>query len=116
MKQFKTLGCAAAFAAACAGLSGFAVKASAEGLDELPPEIQSKLYNKDQIDPQQPVGPSAYRDFKAEEGPALDDWLREFLCREHLARECARASREGHRSEMEEARPRQGSDRDAVQS
>lgn len=69
MKQFRTLGCAAAFAAACAGLSGFAVKASAEGLDELPPEIQSKLYNKDQIDPQQPVGPSAYRDFKAKKGP-----------------------------------------------
>ena len=43
--------------------------ALAAGLDELPPEIQSQLYNKDLLDPQQPTGPSAYRDWKPKKGP-----------------------------------------------
>ena len=46
--------------------SGFAVAA---GVDELPPDIQKTLYSKDMLDPQQPVGPSAYRDWKAKKGP-----------------------------------------------
>ena len=46
--------------------SGFAVAA---GVDELPPDIQKTLYSKDMLDPQQPVGPSAYRDWKAKRGP-----------------------------------------------
>ena len=48
------------------GLSGTAMAA---GLDELPPDIQKRLYSKELLDPQQPVGPSAYRDWKAKKGP-----------------------------------------------
>ena len=55
--------------AVCSGLAGFAGAAVAAGLDELPADIQSRLYNKDQIDPQQPTGASAYRDFKPKKGP-----------------------------------------------
>ena len=55
--------------AVCAGLVGIAGMAFAAGVDELPADIQSKLYNKDQIDPQQPIGPSAYRDWKPKKGP-----------------------------------------------
>jgi ribose transport system substrate-binding protein len=58
----------ACISALCAGLC-FAGAAVAAGLDELPPEIQSKLYNKDLLDPQQPTGPSAYRDWKPKKGP-----------------------------------------------
>ena len=47
-------------------LSGAAM---AEGLDELPQDIQQSLYNKDMLDPQQPIGPSAYRDWKAKRSP-----------------------------------------------
>ena len=47
-------------------VSGFAV---AGGVDELPPDIQKTLYSKDMLDPQQPVGPSAYRDWKAKKAP-----------------------------------------------
>lgn len=46
--------------------SGFAV---AGGVDELPPDIQKKLYSKDMLDPQQPIGESAYRDWKAKKAP-----------------------------------------------
>jgi ribose transport system substrate-binding protein len=55
--------------AVCAGLAGFAGTALAAGVDELPADIQSTMYNKDQIDPQQPIGPSAYRDWKPKKGP-----------------------------------------------
>ena len=41
----------------------------ADGVDELPKDIQDTLYNKDMLDPVQPIGPSAYRDFKAKKGP-----------------------------------------------
>jgi ribose transport system substrate-binding protein len=53
----------------CAGLAGFAGAALAAGVDELPKDIQERLYNKDRIDPQQPIGPSAYRDWKPKKGP-----------------------------------------------
>ena len=43
--------------------------AFAEGLDEIDPEVAKRLYNKDMLDPMQPVGPSAYRDFKAKNAP-----------------------------------------------
>lgn len=43
--------------------------AVAGGVDELPKDIQDTLYNKDMIDPVQPIGESAYRDFKAKKGP-----------------------------------------------
>ncbi len=41
----------------------------ADGVDELPKDIQDTLYNKDMLDPVQPIGVSAYRDFKAKKGP-----------------------------------------------
>ncbi len=43
--------------------------ATAAGLDELPPDIQTSLYSKAMLDPQQPIGPSAYRDWKPKKGP-----------------------------------------------
>src|SRR3954466_7710369 len=50
-----------------AGLFGGAVhSAVAEGLDELPPDLQ-KAYQG--LDENQPVGPSMLRDFKAKKGP-----------------------------------------------
>jgi ribose transport system substrate-binding protein len=51
------------------GLVGFAGAVAAEGVDELPKDIQDNLYNKDRLDPQQPIGPSAYRDWKPKKGP-----------------------------------------------
>jgi ribose transport system substrate-binding protein len=39
------------------------------GVDELPQQIQDELYNKDMMDPMQPLGESAYRDFKAKRPP-----------------------------------------------
>jgi ribose transport system substrate-binding protein len=59
----------ASILAVCAGLTGLAGTALAAGVDELPADIQSKLYNKDALDPQQPIGPSAYRDWKPKKGP-----------------------------------------------
>ncbi len=53
----------------CAAIIGLSGAAIAEGLDELPPEIQKELYNKDSLDPAQPIGPSAYRDWKPKKGP-----------------------------------------------
>ena len=46
--------------------SGFA---TAGGVDELPPDVQKRLYSKDMLDPQQPIGESAYRDWKAKKAP-----------------------------------------------
>ncbi|WP_208984354.1 ABC transporter substrate-binding protein [Stappia sp. TSB10GB4] len=43
--------------------------ALAEGLDELNPAVVERLYNKDMLDPMQPVGPSAWREFKAKNPP-----------------------------------------------
>lgn len=41
----------------------------AAGVDELPKTVQDELYNKDMIDPAQPVGESAYRDWAAKRPP-----------------------------------------------
>jgi len=60
-----TLGIAAAALMAVS----FAVPAMAGGVDELPKEIQDELYNKDMMDPMQPLGESAYRDWKPKKGP-----------------------------------------------
>lgn len=49
-----------------AWLPGTAV---AQGLDELPADIQKRLYSKEMLDPMQPIGPSAYRDWKAKNPP-----------------------------------------------
>jgi ribose transport system substrate-binding protein len=56
---------------AAAGLAAAlgAGAAAAEGVDELPQEIQDELYNPDMIDPMQPVGENAYRDWKAPNPP-----------------------------------------------
>jgi ribose transport system substrate-binding protein len=51
------------------GALTFAAPSIAGGLDELPKEIQDDLYNKDAIDPIQPLGESAYRDWKAKSPP-----------------------------------------------
>lgn len=42
--------------------------AVAKGLDEIPEKTQ-KLYDKEILDPDQPIGPSAYRDWKAPNPP-----------------------------------------------
>lgn len=43
--------------------------AFATGVDELPQAIRDELYNKDMIDPMQPISESAYRDWKAKKPP-----------------------------------------------
>ena len=46
-----------------------AAPAVAAGVDELQKAVQDELYNKDRLDPQQPIGESAYRDFVAKRPP-----------------------------------------------
>jgi ribose transport system substrate-binding protein len=43
--------------------------AAAAGVDELPKDVQDELYNKDAMDPVQPLGESPYRDWKPKKGP-----------------------------------------------
>ena len=53
-----------------AGLSaGLCGAGLATGVDELPADIQSRIYTPDMMDPAQPLGPSAYRDWKPKKGP-----------------------------------------------
>jgi ribose transport system substrate-binding protein len=56
-------------AAACVACALAGVPVRAAGVDELPKDVQDELYNKDMLDPMQPVGPSAYRDWKPKKGP-----------------------------------------------
>ena len=51
--------------------AGFTIATSAlaGGVDELPQDIQKTLYNKDMLDPMQPIGESDYRDWKPKKGP-----------------------------------------------
>jgi ribose transport system substrate-binding protein len=56
-------------AAVAVALLSFAAPAFAEGVDELPAAIQQQLYNNAHIDPMQPIGPSAYRDWKPQHSP-----------------------------------------------
>ena len=51
----------------CAAVSAASVASA--GVDELPQDIQDKLYNPDLLDPNQPIGDSAYRDFVAKNPP-----------------------------------------------
>jgi len=60
-----TFGLAWAFVAALT----IAAPASAGVVDELPKAVQDELYNKDMLDPMQPIGESAYRDWKPKKGP-----------------------------------------------
>ena len=39
------------------------------GLDDIPQDIRDRLYNPKMIDPAQPIGPSAYVDWKAKKAP-----------------------------------------------
>lgn len=43
--------------------------ALAEGLDELPADIRESVYNEKLMDPAQPLGPSAFRDWKPKNPP-----------------------------------------------
>lgn len=56
-----------AYATAAIALATTAVVA--EGLDEINQEVVERLYNKDMLDPMQPVGVSKLRDFKAKNPP-----------------------------------------------
>jgi ribose transport system substrate-binding protein len=56
-------------AAACVAYALAGAPVRAAGVDELPKDVQDELYNKDMLDPMQPVGPSAYRDWKPKKGP-----------------------------------------------
>jgi ribose transport system substrate-binding protein len=47
----------------------FAVSAAHAGVDELPTNIQDSLYSPDFLDPNQPIGDSAYRDWVAKNPP-----------------------------------------------
>ncbi len=55
----------AAFAAALV----VGTQAMAAGVDELPQNIRDELYNPQMIDPMQPIGESAYRDWKPKNPP-----------------------------------------------
>eukprot|EP01031_Cornospumella_fuschlensis_P011745 gene11745-14355_t len=54
---------------AAAVLGALTTSTLAEGLDELKPDVVERLYNKDMLDPAQPIGASKWRDFKAKKGP-----------------------------------------------
>ena len=47
----------------------FAISNASAGVNELPTDIQNSLYNKDFLDPVQPIGESAYRDWVAKNPP-----------------------------------------------
>jgi ribose transport system substrate-binding protein len=53
----------------CIAAIGLSSAAFAAGVDQLPPDIQKRLYNKNSIDPQQPIGPSLYHNWKPKKGP-----------------------------------------------
>jgi ribose transport system substrate-binding protein len=55
--------------AVLAAILAVAASAVAGGVDELPKDIQKTLYNKDMLDPMQPVAESPYRDWKPKKGP-----------------------------------------------
>lgn len=54
---------------AAAVLGVLTTSAMAQGLDELNPDVVKRLYNKEMLDPAQPIGVSKWRDFKAKKGP-----------------------------------------------
>ncbi|MEO1192144.1 MAG: ABC transporter substrate-binding protein [Pseudomonadota bacterium] len=66
MTVLRSLGLQAAALLTAVAFSGGAL---AEGVSELPQNIQDELYNPDMLDPAQPIGPSAYRDWKAKNPP-----------------------------------------------
>lgn len=63
MRRLSIFALTGAILAACAG------SAFAAGVDEINPDVAARLYNKDMLDPSQPVGSSPLRDFKAKNPP-----------------------------------------------
>ena len=63
MKLFRIL------AVSCAAMTFATGSATAAGVDELPQDVREKLYTAPLLDPAQPIGPSAYRDWKPKKGP-----------------------------------------------
>ena len=61
-----------------------AVSTANAGVDELPADIKNSLYNNNFLDPNQPVGESAYRDWVAKNS-TMENWLRFVLRRQYLA-------------------------------
>jgi ribose transport system substrate-binding protein len=61
--MFRTLALTSALIA-LAATAGYA-----EGVDELDPAVAKRLYNPEMLDPMQPIGPSAWRDFVAKNPP-----------------------------------------------
>jgi ribose transport system substrate-binding protein len=61
--MFRTLAMTSALIA-LAATAGYA-----EGVDELDPAVAKRLYNPEMLDPMQPIGPSAWRDFVAKNPP-----------------------------------------------
>jgi len=59
--------------ASVALVSNFAHSA---GLDEIPPDVAQRLYSKELLDPAQPIGPSAYRDWKPKKRTSMDYRIR----------------------------------------
>ncbi|MFC4227759.1 ABC transporter substrate-binding protein [Hoeflea alexandrii] len=57
------------FALAAGFLALGAINVHAEGIDEINPDVAARLYNPDMLDPAQPIGPSAWRDFVAKNPP-----------------------------------------------
>ncbi|MDF2374225.1 MAG: ABC transporter substrate-binding protein [Rhizobiaceae bacterium] len=57
------------FALAAGLLALSVIGVQAEGVDEINPDVAARLYNPDMLDPAQPVGPSAWRDFVAKNPP-----------------------------------------------
>lgn len=60
---------AKAIALAAIGACLIGQPAFSEGLDEIPEAVRKQVYDPAMLDPAQPIGPSAYRDFKAKRGP-----------------------------------------------
>ena len=55
--------------ASVAGCAMLAVSVANAGVNELPADIQESLYNQNFLDPTQPIGESAYRDWVAKNPP-----------------------------------------------
>ena len=52
-----------------AGSTMLAISNASAGVNELPADIQNSLYNQNFLDPNQPIGESAYRDWVAKNPP-----------------------------------------------
>ncbi|MCY0155025.1 hypothetical protein OEG86_25585 [Hoeflea alexandrii] len=92
------------FALAAGFLALGAINVHAEGIDEINPDVAARLYNPDMLDPAQPIGPSAWRDFVAKNPPPWKIGYASSYARQHLARRCDERASERHHSRVERAR------------